>query len=181
MLIKTLIAGVAWDMVQLDLRTTNLSTLTPLDVIEEVINNQGWRLNRLQEEEIAAEYHGRWCEYSLHFAWSREIQALHFTCAFDLRIPQEKTNDVNNLLALINDRLWLGHFCVWQEEVLPMFRHAFPLRGTDCLEVQQAEDLLEIAITECEKFYPAFQYVIWGNKKPNEALEASILEPIGQA
>ena len=181
MLIKTLIAGVAWDMVQLDLRTTNLSTLTPLDVIEEVINNQGWRLNRLQEEEIAAEYHGRWCEYSLHFAWSREIQALHFTCAFDLRIPQEKTNDVNNLLALINDRLWLGHFCVWQEEVLPMFRHASPLRGTDCLEVQQAEDLLEIAITECEKFYPAFQYVIWGNKRPNEALEASILEPIGQA
>jgi hypothetical protein len=62
-----------------------------------------------------------------------------------------------------------------------MFRHAFPLRGADCIEAQQIEDLLEIAITECEKFYPAFQYVIWGNKSPNEALEASILEPIGQA
>ena len=43
------------------------------------------------------------------------------------------------------------------------------------------EDLLETAITECEKFYPAFQYVIWGGKDPAEAIEASILEPVGEA
>jgi hypothetical protein len=62
-----------------------------------------------------------------------------------------------------------------------MYRHAFPLRGVDNLVPQQVEDLLDNAITACEKFYPAFQYVIWGGKDPKQAIEASILEPIGEA
>ena len=47
--------------------------------------------------------------------------------------------------------------------------------------VQQAEDILENAIIACEKFYPAFQYVIWGGKSPKQAVEATILETVGEA
>jgi hypothetical protein len=62
-----------------------------------------------------------------------------------------------------------------------MYRHAFPLRGAGQIKPQQVEDLLEVAISECEKFYPAFQFVIWGGKDPQEAMEASVLETIGEA
>ena len=155
--------------------------ILPLDIIEEVVNNQGWHSNRVCEEEITTAYRGQWCDYSLHFAWSDEIYAINFTCAFDIRVPKRKNAAVNNLLALINDKLWLGHFGVWQDEALPMYRHAFPLRGVDNLMPQQVEDLLDNAITACEKFYPAFQYVIWGGKDPEQAIAASILEPIGEA
>ena len=155
--------------------------IPPLDIIEEVVSHQGWRLNRVCDEEIAAIYNGRWCDYSLHFAWSDKISAVNFSCAFDIRVPENKSAIINNLLALINDKLWLGHFCIWQEEALPMYRHAFPLRGVNYFAPQQVEDLLENAITACEKFYPAFQYVIWGGKDPKQAIAASILDPIGEA
>ena len=168
-------------MARLGFHQSDIPERLPLDIIEEVLSKQGWRLSRLREEEIEAEYNGRWCNYTLHFAWSDEICAIHFTCAFDIRVPIVKISEVNDLLALVNDKLWLGHFCIWQAEAMPMYRHAFPLRGTDSITHQQVEDLLETAITECEKFYPAFQYVIWGGKNPSEAIEASILEPLGEA
>ena len=43
------------------------------------------------------------------------------------------------------------------------------------------EDLVDIAITESERFYPAFQYVVWGGKSPQEAMASSILETVGEA
>ena len=170
-----------YNMAEPNLNGEYAPEVPPLDIIEEVVNNQGWHLNRVCEEEMTAVYNGRWCDYSLHFAWSNEIHAINFTCAFDIRVPDKKSSTVNNLLALINDKLWLGHFCIWQKEALPMYRHALPLRGVDNFAHQQVEDLLESAITACEKFYPAFQYVIWGGKNPQQAIVASILEPMGEA
>ena len=62
-----------------------------------------------------------------------------------------------------------------------MYRHAFPLRGANNFAPQQVEDLLENAIMACEKFYPAFQFVIWGGRNPQQAIVDSILEPVGEA
>ena len=46
---------------------------------------------------------------------------------------------------------------------------------------QIVRDLVEVAISESERFYPAFQYVVWAGKTPADALTASILETVGQA
>ena len=92
-------------MAQVDYVLDDAPEIPPLDIVEQVLSNQGWRLNRVREEEMAAEYNGRWCDYSLHFAWSDEICAIHFTCAFDIRVPDRKTVAINNLLALVNDKL----------------------------------------------------------------------------
>jgi len=55
------------------------------------------------------------------------------------------------------------------------------LRGTEGLRPEQLNDLVEVAITESERFYPAFQYVVWAGKSPADALTASILETVGEA
>ena len=166
-------------MAILDLQQ-ELETDPPLDLVEQVVRTQGWNFRRVHDDEMAAEYRGKWCDYSLHFAWSNEVNAFHFTCAFDVRIPDPKKEDVNQLLALANDKLWLGHFGIWQDEGLPMYRHALPLRSSK-LSAEQIEDLLDISLSECERFYPAFQYVVWGGKPPADALEAAIINPIGEA
>ena len=41
--------------------------------------------------------------------------------------------------------------------------------------------MIEIAITECERFYPAFQFAIWGGKSPAEAIAAAMLETMREA
>ena len=152
----------------------------PMDLVEQVIRDLGFNFRRVLDDEMAAEYRGRWCNYSLHFVWSHEACAIHFTCAFDVRIPVEKQSLVNQLLALLNDKLWLGHFTIWQDEGLPMYRHSLPLRGS-IMSPEQIEDLLDISLSECERFYPTFQYVLWGGKPPAEALQAAMIDPVGEA
>ena len=56
--------------------------------------------------------------------------------------------------------------------------HALARRRTSA---ESLEDMVDIAITECERFFPAFQFVLWGGKAPNKALTAAMLECVGEA
>ncbi len=41
--------------------------------------------------------------------------------------------------------------------------------------------LIEAAIDECERFYPVFQFVLWADKSPAEAIAAALIETQGEA
>jgi hypothetical protein len=43
------------------------------------------------------------------------------------------------------------------------------------------KDLVDIAIYECEKYYPAFQLVLFEDVNPSEAINISTFDTIGQA
>lgn len=153
----------------------------PLDLLEDIVSANEWMFDRSGDDELIVELAGRWCHYRMFFVWQREIGALQFSCQFDMKVHEAKRGDVNGLLALLNNRLWLGHFDVEQQYYSPLFRYTILARGGRMPGVEQLEDLVEIALTECERFYPAFQFVIWGGKKPAEALAASMIEVAGQA
>jgi len=55
------------------------------------------------------------------------------------------------------------------------------LRGAPGASAEQIEDLVDIALTECERFYPAFQFVVWGGKSAEEAIAQAMIDPIGEA
>jgi len=55
------------------------------------------------------------------------------------------------------------------------------LRGQVGASVEQLEDLVDTAVTESERFYPALQMVVWGGRPVSEALQASLMEPMGEA
>jgi len=153
----------------------------PVDLIEEIATANEWPFERGGDDELVAQLHGRWDEYRVHFAWNGEISALQFTCALDFKVPQHRRSSVLELVALANERMWLGHFDLTSDEGVAMFRHAVPLRGARGMTVEQVEDMIEAAVTECERFFPAFQYVIWGGKDPTEAVAAACIEPAGEA
>jgi hypothetical protein len=98
-----------------------------------------------------------------------------------MKVPAKKRNHLYALLAMANEKLWLGHFDLWSEEGLPMFRHSALFRDEAGASVELIEDLVDIAITECDRFYPAFQFVLWGGKDPAEAIAAAMLETEGEA
>lgn len=157
------------------------SRADPLDVIEQLVVAHDWAFDRRNDSEIAVHVPGRWCDYNLFFAWNDSVSAMHFSCAFDMRVPSEKRSPVHELLALINERLWMGFFGLWEGEGLPMYRHALPMRGIHGLSLEQVEDLMDTAIFECERFYPAFQYVIWGGKSADDAIAAALIDTVGEA
>jgi hypothetical protein len=153
----------------------------PLDVLEQIANANDWVFDRRSDSEMAAEAPGKWCDYGLYFSWSDEISAMHFTCAFELKVPEKARGGLYELLALANERLWIGHFGLDSEDGMPVFRHSMLLRGASGASSESLEDMVDIAITECERFFPAFQFVLWGGKSPTEALAAAMLECAGEA
>lgn len=153
----------------------------PLDVLEQIVAANEWAFERRSDGEMAAEAPGKWCDYGLYFSWSHEISAMHFSCAFDLKVPAERRDKLFELLAMANEKLWIGHFGLESEDGVPVFRHSVLLRGAPGASAESLEDMVDIAITECERFFPAFQFVLWGGKKPEEALQAAMLECVGEA
>ncbi|HYH17424.1 MAG TPA: YbjN domain-containing protein [Azospirillum sp.] len=153
----------------------------PLDIVEEIVTANEWPFDRSSEDELIVEIGGRWCDYRLYFVWQQDVSAMQFSCQFDMKVQANRRDAVSGLLAEVNSRLWLGHFDVCSEEHTPMFRQTTLLRGSRGATVEQLEDLVEIALSECERFYPAFQFVIWGGKSPAEAVSAAILDTMGEA
>jgi len=160
---------------------TPVSTANPIDLVEEIVQANEWVHDRASDEEMVVEIAGRWCDYRLFFVWQREINALHFTCAFEMKVPKARRAAVFELLAVVNERLWLGHFDVTPDTQSPSFRQGVLLRGATGACVEQIEDLVDIAVSECERFYPAFQLVVWGGKPAEEAIAAAMIDPVGEA
>jgi hypothetical protein len=55
------------------------------------------------------------------------------------------------------------------------------LRGISAASAEQVEDLVDIALSECERFHPAFQFVVWGGKSPSQAIASAMIDPVGEA
>jgi hypothetical protein len=153
----------------------------PVDLVERVASAHEWAFDRLGEDEISIVVRGRGCDYSVSFTWMDDIEALHLACAFDAKIPERRRTDLLQLIALVNEQLWIGHFDIWNADGVIMYRHALFLAGGADANPRQCEALIEIAVETCERYFQAFQFVIWAGKPPKEALEAALFETLGEA
>ena len=95
----------------------------PIDIIEDVIHSKKWAFSRAANHELVAEIATNRCQYRLYFSWSEQIKAINFTVTFDFKFPKSKSNSVYELLALINEKLWIGHFDITSKNGIPAFRH----------------------------------------------------------
>ena len=143
----------------------------PIEVLEQYFEARGWACERSGEGEIVASATG---------SWTQVLQVLAFP---DIKSTPEKRSAIYESLGLINEQLWLGHFEMWSGSGLIVFRHATILdtRENDGLTLDQAESIIEAALEECERFYPVFQFVLWGGKSPGEAIAAALIDTHGEA
>jgi hypothetical protein len=153
----------------------------PLDLLERTVEENGWSYERSGRDELNLSVAGRWSDHHFSFTWREDLQSLHLSSAFDMRIHGDtRRGDVADLLMYVNARLWIGHFDLWPEDGTVVFRHAmiFPEAHASA---SQCEALLNLALEACEHYYPAFQFVLWGGKSAEDAVAAAILECQGQA
>jgi hypothetical protein len=153
----------------------------PLDVVERMAAGNDWPFERSGEDEIALVVTGRWTNYQVSFTWMNDIEALHLACAFDMKVPEPRLADVLQLIALINEQLWIGHFDVWMQNGVVMFRHALVLAGGVAASSRQCEAVLGSGLDSCERYYPAFQFVVWAGKSAREAMDSAMFETSGEA
>ena len=154
----------------------------PIDMLESYFSAHGWTYDR-DEDEVVAKYKGSWAEYELRAIWREADSVLQFLAFPDVRVPEERRGQLYETLSLVNEQLWIGHFELWSASGILLYRHAAMIDGEEeaTLTLAQAEMLVESAIDECERFYPVFQFVLWGGKSPKEAIAASMVETRGEA
>ncbi|HUG61061.1 MAG TPA: YbjN domain-containing protein, partial [Methylomirabilota bacterium] len=131
-------------MTLIDVHTERPSN--PVDSIELIAAQNDWSFERSGEDEITVSVQGNWCDYHVSFSWMEDIEALHLACAFDLKVPERRRAEVQQLISLINEQLWIGHFDLWNSEGVVMYRQALLLSGGAEPNSQQAERLLSTAI-----------------------------------
>lgn len=153
----------------------------PLDLIERLAAVNDWSFDRDSDDELSVAVSGGWCDYHVAITWLEDVEAIHIACAFDLKVPERRRNEVVQLVGLVNEQLWLGHFDLWSQENVVMFRHALLLSGGAEPNEDQAAALIRSAIEACERYYQAFHFVVWAGKSAKEGLEGAILETVGEA
>jgi hypothetical protein len=153
----------------------------PLAVVEDYAADNNWAFERSGEDEVTIVTKGEWTDYQLSFTWMTEIEALHLACSFDMKIPQPRLAEVQRLVAAINEQLWVGHFDLWTHTGMVMHRQALILPGGITASTAQCESMLAGAIHACERYYQAFQFVVWAGKSAEESMHAAMFDTAGEA
>lgn len=160
---------------------STIELFNPLDLIEAVAHAHEFPTERSGDQELTLAADGSWCDYSLTFSWHDEVEVLHMAAAFDMKITEEKRREVSMLIALINEQLLVGHFDLWTDEGLVLFRHSLLLNGDAQVTEEQADAMVQLAVESCERYYPAFHFVVATDKSAHEAIQASMFETYGNA
>lgn len=153
----------------------------PVEMLASLFEARDWPYEYNGEDEISAEVKGAWATYQFQAIWRTEDRVLQLLCLPDIRVADGKRAAVFEALALINEQLWLGHFDVWSNGGVVLYRHGLMLGEDGLLGPGQAQMVVEAAIEECDRFYPVFQFILWGDKTPAEALAAAMVDAAGEA
>lgn len=166
---------------------TNIETDThqdidPMELVESCLAVAGWDFQRDEEDTtlqcIAA---SRWGDMGGMFASRREPPAIHFSLTLDVKPTQARRAQINELVMMANERLWLGHFDYWADEGVIIFRHALPLLDRIEPEPGEIRAVMAAGLDAVNMFVPAFNFVIWAGKTPAQAMEAAMFETAGEA
>lgn len=155
--------------------------LHPIDIVEHLAAHHQWDFDRISDEQIAMAVEGQWRSYSITLAWSAIDETLRLICTFEMEPPAEKLPGLYELLNAVNDQCWAGAFSYWAEQQLMVYRYGLVLAGGQEASAEQIDTMIGAAVMSAERYYPALQLLIWGDRTPKEALQVAIAEAYGHA
>lgn len=165
----------------LDIQTSIEISPDPLESLEAVAGLLEMEAERVDDAELHLAMPGAWRDAGVWFTWRPELSTLQMGAPLDIKVPVARLADAARLVTLVNERLWIGHFDLWSEDNAIVFRNAAILPEGGKLDGVQAQYLIQGASEAIDRFFPAFNYLVWGGKTPEEAMEASLFETQGNA
>ena len=163
----------------------------PIDGLEDIMLRNDWVFERRAEDELTVQVTGKMGEYRMAFVWQEEFSAIKFICAPDLRIHSDHYLEASKIMNDINANLWLGHFDMRttetntnidavQSNAIPCFRHTTLMRGqVEGSGVEPMEDLIDVALAECERYYMTFSLLSENAVKDINQLSFAMMDVAG--
>lgn len=168
-------------MAHFAISTDELTAIDPLETLEGFARRADMDTHRIDDHELHVNLNGSWRDVGIWFAWRTEAQVLQIGAPLEMRVPKSREAEVYKLLALVNERLWFGHFDIGDKEGGIVYRNSAVLPIGSAIDDCQAEILLRGALDAFERFYPAFNFAIWGNMTAEASLDAAVAETVGSA
>ncbi|MBK0328233.1 YbjN domain-containing protein [Rhodobacteraceae bacterium F11138] len=153
----------------------------PIDIVEHIAADHDWDFDRIGDDQIAMAVEGQWRTYSITLAWSGYDETLRMVCTFELEPPENKMAELYQLINEMNDQCWAGAFTYWGEQKLMVYRYGLVLTGGQMASPEQIDTMISAAVLSAERYYPAVQLMVWGNRSPREAMQVAIAEAYGRA
>ncbi len=157
------------------------SEIHPIDIVETLAEHHAWDFDRVADDQIAMVIEGAWRNYSITLAWSDCDEVLRLICTFEMDPPTECLPALYDVMNRANDKIWTGAFTTWREQRQMVYRYGLLLTGGEVAGAAQIGQLLSTAVRDCERFYPAFQLVCWGDETPEQAIKVAMTEAYGRA
>ncbi len=157
-------------------------TDNPLDRVEDVLSGNNWVYSRVNDEELMVQVTGKHCGYNLYFIWQEEVNALQFCAQYDFNIEEPQMDQAARVLMSINENLWMGHFEIPRDSKVPAFRHTCLYRGMQRVQgAADLEDLVDIALAQCEKHYAAFYLLAHADEANDQSLSLALMDTVGES
>ncbi len=153
----------------------------PIDRVERLAEMRHWSIDRTSNDEVVMSISGGWCDLSLSLSWRADLECLGVACTYDMRVPEKRRDEVMKLLVQMNGLLVHGHFDLWPDAGILMYRNSLVLAGGAEANDAQCEALIKLGIENCQRYYPAVQFVIWGGQTAQDAMSNALLETHGEA
>lgn len=142
----------------------------PIDSVEHIFNRHSWGFERRGRDEVVLEIEGKWGNLLFFFAWEEHLRCLHISCMMNIETQICDYGKIFELLAMVNENLWLGHFSYWSEHKMPLFKHSLIIEQGETDLESKLEQVIQIAANECEQIFPVFHAVLTQGIEPRQAL-----------
>lgn len=156
-------------------------SFSPISYIEESADVLGWDCEYQDESEIRFKFDQEWGLCAMDWLWVEEWHTLSCIVSSNLHIPEERQDDIRDLILMINEQIWIGHFDLSDGQ--PAFRYSLLLED---LAYEQAGNMIEqtinIALREWARYHAAFHFVSWGGAESSKKmLSPALVETAGEA
>lgn len=151
----------------------------PLDNIEEILNSNDWSFDRMSNNELSVELSGKFCEYRLTFLWQTDLKALQLNIQYEMDINPTNLAKAAQILMTINEQTWMGHFEISSNTCIPNYRYTTLLNADDKNAYEQLENIVDIALAQCETNYTAFNLLKGEDAANDETLPLALMQVQG--
>ncbi|MFA3918993.1 type III secretion system chaperone family protein [Ruegeria hyattellae] len=153
----------------------------PIDIVEHIAEHHDWDFDRIGDDQIAMAVEGQWRTYSITLAWSGYDETLRMVCTFEMEPPEDKIPKLYELINAMNDQCWAGAFTYWGGQKLMVYRYGLVLAGGQVASPEQIDTMINAAVLSAERYYPAIQLMVYGDRSPADAMQVAIAEAYGRA
>ncbi len=154
----------------------------PLDCVEDVLSDNNWIYDRMNNEELLVDVAGSVFSYRLCFIWQEHMDALQILCHYDCHVSNANMPLAAEAMMQVNRAMWMGHFELTTENRVPCFRYTCLFHDRHGESVYtNIQDIVDVCFAQCERYQSVFQILASHQPTDPQVLSLAMMDTAGES